>query len=276
VKALTTTVLFFGCLSFLNAGTLLHDDFEGSTIDSNLWTVTLPFAHSQVAQSEGKLTTLGRGVLATAAGYDGPIVLTGRMTPNHGYEHFAVILRCDLSVSPSFSQFHLLTGVEVAFSTDNRSVYINKLGPNDGSITILASVPFVFQVGKSYDFAIVDDKTNVLVVIDGTLAVSAVTEFSTGNKIAFDSREYTQASTSLDFVDISEYEFSVGPPVEIHHAIEVSFPTQPYKLYRIQASADLLTWTNVGGVILGLGDEISRTYSIRGASMLNFRVAVAP
>ena len=63
----------------------------------------------------------------------------------------------------------------------------------------------------------------------------------------------------------------VQPVLKIFTAIELEFFTETNKVYVLQASPDLLTWTNFD-VFLGNGDLWRKLYSTRGQSRLFYRV----
>lgn len=64
--------------------------------------------------------------------------------------------------------------------------------------------------------------------------------------------------------------------LNIYTAIELGFATQSNQLYQIQASPDLVTWTNFDAEIQGTGSNWFKTYSIRGQPQLYYRVLAAP
>ncbi len=63
----------------------------------------------------------------------------------------------------------------------------------------------------------------------------------------------------------------VQPVLKIFTAIELEFFTETNKVYVLQASPDLVTWTNFD-VFLGNGDFWRKLYSTRGQSRLFYRV----
>lgn len=68
--------------------------------------------------------------------------------------------------------------------------------------------------------------------------------------------------------------YVIDQPLElnIYTAIELGFLTQSNMVYQIQASPDLITWTNFDSEIQGTGSNWFKTYSIRGQSQLFYRV----
>jgi hypothetical protein len=65
----------------------------------------------------------------------------------------------------------------------------------------------------------------------------------------------------------------LSPVLSIYTAIELEYPTQPGKVYTVQASPDLFTWTNCD-VFLGTGDYWRKLYSTRSQGKLFYRVEV--
>ena len=60
----------------------------------------------------------------------------------------------------------------------------------------------------------------------------------------------------------------------IYTAIELGFLTQSNKIYQLQASPDLSTWTNFDSQIQGTGTNWFKTYSIRSQPQLFYRIQV--
>jgi hypothetical protein len=180
----------------------LSDNFNGSTVDTSLWNVILPFAQSQITESGGFLTTTGRGTLATVAGFDSPIIISGTVTLNNQFEHFNTMLRSDLSIWPPDAQFHELTGICVSFSADGHQISIQQFTPGQQNPIWLGIGSFNFTVGQAYDFTITDDKTNITLSINGTELLSGTSTYASGDQIAFESREFSDTSSSLDSVSI--------------------------------------------------------------------------
>src|SRR5882757_9218220 len=104
----------------------LYDNFNGSSVDTSLWNVILPFGQSAISESGGFLTTTGRGISATTAGFSSPYSISGAVTLNNQFEHFQVVLRSDLSydTASGISQYNELDGIHVGFSADGGQVGI--------------------------------------------------------------------------------------------------------------------------------------------------------
>ena len=180
----------------------LFDDFNASSVNGSLWNVILPFGQSSISESGGFLTTTGRGTLATVAGFDSPLTISGNVTLNNQNEHFYTILRTDLSLWPAGASYHEITGIVVGFSADANQISIGQLTAGQDNPIFLALGSFNFTVGQAYNFEITDDKTTVTLAINGTELLSGSSTFASGNLIGFSSREFGDTSSSLDFVSI--------------------------------------------------------------------------
>ena len=200
-------IYFAACCLILNQqskGQSLNDDFNGTSVNASLWNVILPFDQSQISESGGSLTTTGRGTLETVAGFSSPYTVSGAVTLNNSLEHFSVTLRSDLQTgyqSTDGSFYYELTGVKAEFSADGNQISIQQFTPNDTTILSLAS--YSFFVGQTYDFSVTDTGSEIDFAINGVSLLSAATTYATGDQIAFQSREFPDISSSLDFVSIA-------------------------------------------------------------------------
>lgn len=183
----------------------LYDDFDGTSVNTSLWNVVLPFGQSQISESGGVLTTTGRGILATTAGFSAPYTITGAVMFNNPLEHFQFALRSDLTYDTvsGLSQYDELDGVHVGFSVDSGGhVGIQLFDSSNPNPPGGALASYSFVVGQQYNFVITDTGSSIDLSINGTDIISADTTFGTGNRIAFYSREFGSTSSSLDFVSI--------------------------------------------------------------------------
>ncbi len=206
IKHLIHFAFCFFLIQTSNAQVLLNDDFNGNSVDSSLWNVVLPFAQSQVTESGGYLTTTGRGILATVAGFNSPISVSGTVIMNDANEHFETTLRTDLSINNTpEGVYHELTGVSVEFAPDGTFGGISIQSFTPTNVTVLSQGSYSFIVGQTYNFTVTDDGNNITVAINGTPLLSATNTYTTGNKVAFYSREFPSTSSSLDSVTIADY-----------------------------------------------------------------------
>ncbi len=221
---------------------VLSDDFNGMTVNTNIWNVILPFAQSQITESGGSLTMTGKGTLATVAGFNSPYEISGSVTLNNSLEHFSIVLRSDLSVWPPDAGYDEFTGINVVFSADGNQISIQQFDPSNQNPTFLALTNFNISVGQPYNFKIIDTGTRISLAINGTTLLTGQSTFSTGNKIAFRSREFSNTSSSLDYVSIT-----ATPTVEIQKAVYLTSNNLIIgSNYVLQISADMQNWTNFG------------------------------
>jgi hypothetical protein len=182
----------------------LYDDFNGSTVDSTLWNVVLPYGQSGISQSGGTLTTTGRGTLETIAGFSSPYSISGRVKMNASVEHFEVTFRSNLLPGYQSSdgrEYYELMGLKFGFSMDGGQIGISQFTETNAPLLAVANYNLV--VGQFYDFTITDMGNLITVSINGTEVLSANTSFSTGNCVAFQSREFAGTSSSIDFIQIA-------------------------------------------------------------------------
>jgi hypothetical protein len=182
----------------LSAQVLLTDDFNDSTINPALWTVILPNGGSSVIENGGALTTAGRGILGSVAGFTSPYTISGSFTMNDSLEHFNVVFRTDLSAG----DFGERRGIFVSFSNDGDQISIQRYS-NAGDNELLAVKSYSLATSQSYSFEIMDTGSVVMLSIGGTLELTGSSNYSTGNKIGFYSREFGSTSTSVDSLTVT-------------------------------------------------------------------------
>lgn len=176
---------------------LLSDDFSGTSLDPSKWTTILPYGTSSVTQSGGAVTTLGRGVLATANSYFQPYIINGSFTLLNDFEHFNVGFRTDLSFLPDADLYNTLSGMFVSFANDGDQISIQGSGYNE-----VTQKNYTLLTGQTYFFSIFDDGTEISLAINGVTELTASTTVATGSHAAFYSREFSNTATSLDSVNI--------------------------------------------------------------------------
>jgi len=177
---------------------VLSDDFSAASLDASKWTTILPYGSSSVVQSGGVLTTTGRGILATVSDYSSPYVINGAFTLLNDYEHFNVAFRTDLSFLPDQDLYHTLSGMFVSFSNDGNQISIQ--GRGYAGITYKS---YALNTGEIYFFSIYDNGTNISLAVNGLTELTANSNVSTGNHVAFYSREFSSTGTALDSVNIT-------------------------------------------------------------------------
>jgi hypothetical protein len=191
-------VMLCGLLQIARADSiLLSDNFSGGSLDLSKWTTILPTGTASVVQSGGAITTTGRGILATANGYNPSYIINGSFTMLHDWEHFNIGFRTDLSFLPEPDLYNTLSGMFVSFANDGNSISIQGRGYTDHTVK-----SFELTTGETYFFSIFDDGLNIKLSINGITELSATSTVATGNHVAFYSREFPFTATSLDSVNI--------------------------------------------------------------------------
>lgn len=201
MKVILSIILALGVSNLCHAEILVNDSFDGHAIDESAWETMLPFDGSLVGISSGLVTLTDRGTLFTRDHFAGPLQISGSFTLNSALEHFKIAVRSDATI-PSGNSFAERTGIVFAFSNDGDQISIQQFS-SDGSGAMLALESYALQSGVSYDFTIrlVDDWLSL--AINGFDEISASSDYATGGRIGFFSREGFGSSTSLDFIEIS-------------------------------------------------------------------------
>ncbi len=221
-------VLLLALLSpFLHAGSiLLSDDFSGDSIDPAKWTTVLPNGGSSVVQGGGNVTTMGRGILATTNEYFQPYVINGSFKLLNHFEHFNVAFRTDLSFLPDADLYNTLSGMFVSFSNDGNQISIQGRG-----YTGISLKNYTLNTGETYFFSIFDDGTNISLSVNGVTELTANTSVSTGNHVAFYSREFSFTGTALDSVNISSVPEAFGTAIPLAFTVGVLLSSMRRRKY---------------------------------------------
>ncbi len=250
----------------LSAQVLLTDDFNNASVDLGKWSVILPYGGSSVIANGGVLTTTGRGILASVASFSAPYTITGTFIMHHEWEHFNIVLRSDLSAS-SIGSSNERTGIIVTFVNDGNGISIQKFPAGSDGGAQLASTGgngYPLTTGQSYSFSITDTGTSISVAVNGVNLISGNSTFSTGNHIAFYSREFSSTATSIDFITVTDITVTdlTDPNLTIETALSLKFNTALGRHYTIQTSTDLENWTDIEMDITGNGTRMQRFYEI--------------
>jgi hypothetical protein len=199
--ALPLALAILGSLSATRADTiLLSDDFSGASLDATKWTAILPYSSSSVVQSGGTATTTGRGILATVDGYSEPYVINGAFTMLADWEHFNIAFRTDLSTTGA--PYYEVRGTLVSFSNDSNEISIQeRYTASDWNR--IANISFNLNTGQTYFFRITDTGSEISLAVNGITELTAQSAYSTGDQIAFYSREFPFTATSIDTITIT-------------------------------------------------------------------------
>src|SRR6266699_293695 len=76
----------------------IRDDFNGDSINTNLWAVSLPFSSSKAYETNGHAVLESRGTLTTVAEFEPEIEIKGRFKfANSASDHFRIVFRSNFS-----------------------------------------------------------------------------------------------------------------------------------------------------------------------------------
>src|SRR5437016_6429362 len=199
--------LFFSFVTMVSVtahAQLLHDDFNGTSIDTNLWQTSEPFSGSSITESGGNAIFDNRGRLITLANHPGPNSISGAFAiTGANSDEFKVVIRTDGTfVNDQFGES--ANGFIVRFRSNSffasDEVSIQEIGG-----TAFSGWTGTLNLNTKYQFKIVDDGNNIYVFLGNMSAPKVVltSSDSFGNKLVFYNREQINSimhETKLDYV----------------------------------------------------------------------------
>ncbi len=185
----------------LSAQVVLTDDFSSPSVDSLKWIVATPVGGSSVNQSGGFVTLTERGTLISQNSFSGDIQISGSFTMNQNLEHFKIVARTDGSI-PSGNSFAERNGIIFAFSNDGDQISIQRIDSNNNH-TNLAVKSYALQSGQTYSFSASLIGTSIGFTVNGVEELTAISDYSSGGKIALFSRSGFGTSSTLDEISVS-------------------------------------------------------------------------
>src|SRR5437763_6173156 len=159
--------LFFTVVTTLGLtahGQLLHDDFNGTSINTNLWQTSEPFSGSSITESGGNAIFDNRGRLITMANYPGPNSISGAFSiTGANSDEFKVVIRTDGTFGDdqfgeSANGFIVRFRSSSFFASDEVSIL--EIGG-----TASAGWTGTLNLNTKYQFKIVDDGNNIYVFL---------------------------------------------------------------------------------------------------------------
>jgi hypothetical protein len=164
---------------------LFSDNFAGSTVDTNKWTVT-SYGGGFVTQGEGSLTfnhpNFQDGAFVTSTiGFAEPYKVTSSFRPDPDYSINGIVIRASGAYQPTW--FYDPYGLNVAFFF---GTYMT-VGLNTPSgYTELTNVPVSFDVTQWNTFSVSDFGTSISVMLNDVLIVEELAvdpAFAIGDKL---------------------------------------------------------------------------------------------
>jgi hypothetical protein len=165
--------LFFTVVTTLGLtahGQLLHDDFNGNSIDTSLWHVITPFPNSSMTESGGNAVFENRGTLLSVTSLPTSVDITGRFEfTGNIHDQFSVVLRTNGVDTNPFGALdngiYFLLAIESDTGDTANQIHIQDANyPNPG--VTLATGTFPMTLHTFYTFRVTDDGTNLPLYIN--------------------------------------------------------------------------------------------------------------
>ena len=181
---LQAVALFLITITSGNAQVLFEDSFGGTSLDTSKWEVVLPFESSSVSVNNGYVLSQDRGQIITKQSFGFPYTLSGSFSSSFSDDLIGVTLRTS-GANLGRELWGAASGLGVGFWMAG---FIN-MGESGFDEIPGSRHSFAFELNQTYNFSIFDSGDSVTVKINGIEIMSVVTSYSTGSKIAFDSRQ---------------------------------------------------------------------------------------
>lgn len=188
---------------------LFSDSFDGAVLDSSKWSTIFPFSGAELSVQGGFLRSNGRGTIVTKAGLNSPYTVKGSFSNANDFSVFEVWLRSDGITIPTSGE-GWVGGIGISFwgGPNFWSSPGVKVGLSDYSPNIFTDSTG-FNPNQTYEFIITDFGNRITLDVDGVRRFDVSTSFSTGNKIAFNSRQ--NLSGQLGQTDVFQIEIVPEP-----------------------------------------------------------------
>jgi hypothetical protein len=185
---------------------LLHDDFNGTSIDTSLWQTSEPFPGSSITETGGNAVFDNRGRLISQGSFPAPISITGAFTiTGANSDEFKVVIRTDGTfVNDQFGEsadgFIVRFRSSSFFASDEVSIF--EIGG-----AAFSGWTGTLDLNTQYNFKITDDGSTMSVFLGDltTPKVSLQSSDSSGNKFVIYNREQIDSimhETKLDFITV--------------------------------------------------------------------------
>jgi hypothetical protein len=198
-----TTVLIFGIFILVSAAhsqVLFTDNFNGNSVDTSKWTVSLPYNDSSVTETNGYLQVENRGRIASVASFSGDYSVSGSlMLSNNQFSNSKIVLRTN-GGSVGAAE---MPGVAVQFQVRQDDAIQDQLSiftigaPSDQTVSTNLTTPL--NLDTWYDFTITDNGNLVQLFFNdsSTPTLGLETDWSAGGMIGFYNREGDDAGSSI-------------------------------------------------------------------------------
>jgi hypothetical protein len=201
-KTILLALVVFGLLgNQIHATVVLSDDFSGSSINTNLWSVTLPWSDSSVTEGGGVGSIENNGRLTTISPSPADYSVYGSFyLANNPYSNFKVVLRTD-GVPDAAEANGVAFQFQIEDDAGNTSENLRIIAGNF-STTAVANL----TLNTWNTFLITDDGDNLALYFDGSTnpSLSYSTSYSAGDLITFYNREGAAGGSGISANGITE------------------------------------------------------------------------
>jgi hypothetical protein len=147
--------------------TIINDDFDGTSIDTNVWITFEPFCDSQMYESNGVAVFVNNGSLLTTMALPAQYEVDGQFQlAGSSHDFFTLVLRTDSTLT-SCEQFQGIS-FTVAFTVDQGTPGIQNLVLGDNIAGTEVRTNFALAMDTFYPFKMVDNATNVILYLGNT------------------------------------------------------------------------------------------------------------
>ncbi len=249
--------------------TVLNDNFSGTAINTNLWTVITACCGSEMYQANDNAVFVNSGKLVSKAQLPAQYVVQGTFQlAGNSYDQFLIAIRS----SGAYVPYQLKDGIQIRFqvrSGDQGSAGVQNIIIVDTSGTS-TNANFPLEMNTYYPFTIVDTATNVVLYFDGstTPILTMNTTNRSGNLLGMQNREGACCGSYISDGSITELQsISIeATNLFIYTAVELDFFALAGQTYQLQGSGNLSNWNNVGSPIMGSNQTVQQFFSTRGTN----------
>lgn len=197
-----------------SAQTILSDNFNGNTINTNLWQASTPFSDSSITESGGNAVFQNRGRLQTAFGLPTGVDITGRFSfVGNSHDSFEISTRTDGITSNPYGYFDhgIAFGLSIMGDAGNNSgnVWIIHDGYPGPTEYDLARGTFSLTQNTFYNFRITDDGNNLAFFVGDltTPLLTAIDSSIYGNLIGILNREGSGGGSTISAGSVVQLDF---------------------------------------------------------------------
>lgn len=189
---------------------ILYDNFSGTSVNTNLWAVTLPYSDSSVTEGGGVLSIENNGRLTTQVPMPASYAVSGEfLMANNPYSDFKVVLRtAGVPDSTEADGIAVQFQIETDGGDTSENLRIFSIGNPVGDFTT-PEVSANLTLNTWNTFLITDDGSDIDLYFDGSSVptVSATSSYDPGDEITFYNREGAAAGSSISANGITELSY---------------------------------------------------------------------